>query len=281
VAAGEPGPLSDVRDVATVGIIGWGRMGREIGKALLQRGRPVVAVDPDPDAGVAIEASGATRAATAAEVAAASELVLVVVVDDDQVRAAITGPQGALEGARPGTIIGICASVRPDTCTDLARTGEEHGVHVIDVALVGGERGAEQAALRLMCGGPPEVVDRCRPAFSAFATDVCHIGSVGTGQVAKTANNILLWACIRADVEALKLAQALGVEPGKLRAFLNVGSGANKPLAEWGMHRLRWPAKDLEVALGMAQEAGVDMPLVSTLQGLMAELTTEDLNALR
>jgi 3-hydroxyisobutyrate dehydrogenase-like beta-hydroxyacid dehydrogenase len=271
----------EIRDIATIGVVGWGRMGREIGKALIQRGWPVIAVDPDPDARAAIGSAGAQRAENVADVAAASDLVLVVVVNDEQVRAAITSAKGALERSRPGTIIGICASIRPDTCADLARVAQEKRTHVIDVALVGGERGAEQAALRLMCGGPTEVVDRCRPVFSAFATDVCHIGEVGSGQVAKTANNILLWACIRADVEALRLAKAFGVNPGKLRAFLNVGSGANRPLAEWGMHRLRWPDKDLEIALGMAQEAGIDMPFVSALQELMADLRAEDLHALR
>jgi 3-hydroxyisobutyrate dehydrogenase-like beta-hydroxyacid dehydrogenase len=271
----------EVRDIATIGIVGWGRMGREIGKALIQHGWPVIAVDPDPDTRAAIGSAGAQRAESVADVAAASDLVLVVVVNDEQVRAAITSAKGALERPRPGTIIGICATIRPDTCADLARVAQEKGIHLIDVALVGGERGAEQAALRLMCGGPAEVVERCRPVFSAFATDVCHIGEVGSGLVAKTANNILLWACIRADVEALRLAQAFGVNPGKLRAFLNVGSGANRPLAEWGMHRLRWPAKDLEIALGMAQEAGIDMPFVSALRELMADLRAEDLHALR
>jgi 3-hydroxyisobutyrate dehydrogenase-like beta-hydroxyacid dehydrogenase len=269
------------RTVAEVGIAGWGRMGGEIGRALLDRGWPVAAFDPSPEAQERLASAGARPKGSVAELAAGSDLVLVVVIDDDQVRAAITGAGGALERIRPDTIVAICASVHPATCVELAHAATERQAHVVDVALVGGERGAEQNALRLMCGGPAEVVDACRPAFSAFATDVCHIGDVGAGQVAKTANNILLWACIRADVEALRLARALGVEPGKLRAFLNIGSGANKPLADWGMHRLRWPAKDLEVALEMAEEAGVEMPLISSLPPLMKELSVEDLHDLR
>ena len=99
----------------------------------------------------------------------------------------------------------------------------------------------------------------------------------GAGQVAKTANNILLWACIRADVEALRLGRALGVEPGALREAMALGSGSNRPLDEWGKHRLRWPEKDLEVALALAQEVGVDAPLVAQLRALMAELSVDDL----
>ncbi|MGH3749938.1 MAG: hypothetical protein ACRDT8_21350, partial [Micromonosporaceae bacterium] len=73
----------------------------------------------------------------------------------------------------------------------------------------------------------------------------------------------------------------LGVHPGKLRAFLNIGSGANRVLAEWGAQRLRWPKKDLEVALALAEEHDVDLPLMKSLPELMAELSVEDLAELR
>jgi 3-hydroxyisobutyrate dehydrogenase-like beta-hydroxyacid dehydrogenase len=269
------------REVRNVGVVGWGRMGGMIGQSLLDQRWPVTAFDPSADARQGLEQAGATAADSAAAVAAASDLVLLIVVDDAQVTQAIAGAAGALETARPGTILAICASVRPDTCTAMAEAAAKSDVHVIDVALVGGERGAEQAALKLMCGGPRHVVDACLPAFSTFAIDVCHIGDVGAGQVAKTANNILLWACLRADFEALRLAKQLGVPPGTLRAFLNIGSGANRPLAEWGMHRLRWPKKDLDVALAVASEVGVDMPFIKALAPLMDDLSVEDLADLR
>ncbi|MQA61255.1 MAG: NAD-binding protein [Actinophytocola sp.] len=270
-----------IRDIGTIGLVGWGRMGGMIGKYAAQRGWPVTAFDPSADACAAAEDAGATVAGSVADVAATSDLVLLVVVDDEQVKQAITGPGGVLETARPGTVVAICPSVRPDTCVAMADAGREHGVHVIDVALVGGERGAEAGALKLMCGGQAEVIDACLPAFAAFAIDVCHVGDVGAGQVAKTANNLLLWSCLRANYEALTLAKKLGVQPGKLRSFLNIGSGANRPLAEWGSQRLRWPKKDLEIALALAEEAGVEMPLIERLAPLMAETTVEDLAELR
>jgi 3-hydroxyisobutyrate dehydrogenase-like beta-hydroxyacid dehydrogenase len=145
---------------------------------------------------------------------------------------------------------------------------------------VRGERGAEEGRLALFCGGPVDVIDRLRPAVAPFAADVVRVGDVGAGQVAKTANNILLWACLRADVEALRLGRALGVEPAALREAMGLGSGANRPLAEWGKHRLRWPHKDLEVALALADEAGVETPLVAALPDLMAELSVADLEDL-
>lgn len=272
---------ADIREVATIGLVGWGRMGGMIGLHAVKGGWDVVAYDPSADACAAAEDAGATVVGGVAEVAASSDLVMLVVVDDEQVKQAIAGPGGVLETARPGTIVAICPSVRPDTCAEMAEVAAQQGVHVIDVALVGGERGAEAGALKLMCGGPAEIVDACLSAFSAFAIDVCHVGDIGAGQIAKTANNLLLWSCIRADYEALSLAKKLGVHPGKLRAFLNIGSGANRPLAEWGAQRLRWPKKDLEVALALAEEAGVDVPFIKSLAPLMAEMTADDLAALR
>ncbi|MGH3355526.1 MAG: NAD(P)-dependent oxidoreductase, partial [Nocardioidaceae bacterium] len=217
---------ADIPTVSTIGIVGWGRMGGMIGQYALNGGWQVTAFDPSADASAVAQAAGATVVDTVADVAAASDLVLLVVVDDEQVRQAVLGDGGALEGSRPGTILAICPSVRPDTCVEMSETAERDGVHVIDVALVGGERGAEAGALKLMCGGKAEIIDACLAAFSSFAIDVCHVGDVGAGQVAKTANNLLLWACVRANFEALTLAKRLGVQPGKLRSFLNIGSGA-------------------------------------------------------
>jgi 3-hydroxyisobutyrate dehydrogenase-like beta-hydroxyacid dehydrogenase len=252
-------------------------MGRPIGEHLLAAGKPLTVYDPVPEARRALVELGAQEGGGPADVAARSELVLVVVVDDEQAREAVAG---CLETAGRGTVIAICASVRPDTCRELATAARGRGVHVIDAGMVGGERGAEEGRLVLFCGGPPQVVEAVRPAVAPFTRDVVRVGDVGAGQVAKTANNVLLWACIRADLEALRLGRALGVEPATLREALALGSGANLPLAEWGEHRLRWPGKDLEVALAVAKEADVDMPLVEQLPRLMGELTVDDLHEL-
>jgi 3-hydroxyisobutyrate dehydrogenase-like beta-hydroxyacid dehydrogenase len=253
-------------------------MGAAIAGHLVRAGWPTTVTDVDARAAAAVASLGATSVASAAEVVAGSDLSLVVVVDDDQVREVLGS---ALGSAAPGAIVAIGSSVRPDTCRELAAEGASHGVDVVDVALARGERGAEAGTLLLLCGGSEDVIDTCRPAFSAFATDVVRVGDVGAGQVAKTVNNILLWACIRADVEALRLGRALGVDPSVLRDAVGFGSGANRPLEEWGRHRLRWPTKDLEVALALAEDAGVDVPFIRALASLMGELSVRDLEDLR
>lgn len=249
-------------------------MGAAMGGHLLAAGTELAVFDPTADACAPLAERGAFVCESAPEVAARADLVLVIVVDDAQTREAVAA---CLETAKPETVLALCASIRPDTCRELAARGAQNDVNVIDTALVRGERGAEEGRLALFCGGPPDVIDRIRPAVAPFAADVVRVGDVGAGQVAKTANNILLWACIRADVEALRFGRALGVEPAALREAMALGSGANRPLEEWGKHRLRWPHKDLEVALALAREAGVETPLVAALPGLMEELSVSDL----
>lgn len=280
--AADPAPegVPAVAEIACIGLVGCGRMGSAIAGHLLAAGWPMTVTDVSPEAVATLVERGAKAAGSPGEVVAASDLTLVVVVDDAQVRQVVRGQIGVLAGAGEGRVVAICSSVRPDTCREMAEAGLRQGIHVVDVALVRGERGAEAGELLLLCGGPEAVIDTCRPAFDAFASDVSRVGDVGAGQVAKTVNNILLWACIRADLEALRLGRALGVEPSVLRSVLALGSGANRPLAEWDRHRLRWPAKDLEAAIALARDAGVDLPLVQALAPLMEALSVEDLHDL-
>ena len=252
-------------------------MGGAMGGHLLSAGTPLAVYDVASEACAPLVARGAVACSSEAEVAAQSDVVLVVVVDDAQTR---TAAGAAIERAREGTVLALCASIRPDTCAELETAGRRRGVAVVDAALVRGERGAEEGRLVLYCGGDIAAIRTVEQACAPFTEAVVRVGEIGAGQVAKTANNILLWANIRADVEALRLGRALGVEPAALREAMAIGSGANRPLAEWGKHRLRWPHKDLEVALGVAAEAGVEMPLVERLAELMLELDADDLREL-
>jgi 3-hydroxyisobutyrate dehydrogenase-like beta-hydroxyacid dehydrogenase len=265
------------RNVDRVGLLGCGRMGAAMGGHLLTAGTPLAVYDPSAEARAPLVERGAVECSSPEEVAAQSDVVLTVVVDDAQVREALAS---AFEGAREGTVIAICASVRPDTCRELEAEGRRRSVTVVDAALVRGERGAEEGQLVLYCGGDAAGIERVGRACEPFLEAILRVGDVGAGQVAKTVNNVLLWACIRADVEVLRLGRALGVDLGALREAMAIGSGANRPLAEWGKHRLRWPHKDLEVALAVAKDAGVELPFISQLPELMRDLTVDDLHEL-
>src|SRR4051794_18023087 len=124
-------------------------MGAAMAGHLLDAGRSLAVYDPSRDAMEPLVARGAADCASPAEVAAQSDLLLAVVVDDEQVRQSFADAR-----MQPGSVFAICASVRPDTCRAL----HADGVHVIDAAMVRGERGAEAGELVLFCGGDPEVV---------------------------------------------------------------------------------------------------------------------------
>src|SRR3954469_24036835 len=119
-------------------------MGAAIGGALLAACAPLTVYDPVAEAMQPLVEQGAHAGDSPAEVARDSQLTLVIVVDDAQVRAVVPEAIGA---AAAGSIVAICASVRPDTCADMALLGAERGVHVVDAALVRGERGAEEGRL--------------------------------------------------------------------------------------------------------------------------------------
>ncbi len=256
-------------------------MGQEMGRHLLDAGWPVVVYDPAPEGTAVLEAAGGVVASSVADVARKADLVLVAVVDDAQVNEVVAGPDGLLASGRSGSVVAIAASVAPDTCRQLAARGTAVGIGVIDAALVGGERGAESGTLLVLCGGDHSAIEAATEPFAAFSRAVVRVGDSGAGMVGKIVNNLMLWACIRADYEALRLGKALGVSATSLRtALAEEGSGANRPLAEWGEHRLRWPAKDLKQALEIARDAGVDMEFIEQLPRLMEQLSRDDLDDL-
>jgi 3-hydroxyisobutyrate dehydrogenase-like beta-hydroxyacid dehydrogenase len=272
-----PLPLNPLR---SVGVVGWGRMGSIVGGHLIAKGWRIVGTDVSHAARARIRDAGAELATDARALAAGVDLVLVLVVDDDQVRDVFLGASGLLAGARPGTVIAICASVGPATCVEMAKRAEAQSVHVIDAAMLRGEAGAEQANVLLFCGGDAPVIDACRPIFAAFAPEVLALGAIGSGQVGLSVANIVLWGCLRADYEALLVADRLGLDLAAVRSAIGLSSGANRPLSEWGMHRLRWPKKDLDVAIALAESHDVAVPLLHALAPLMASLTPDDLAAL-
>ena len=116
--------------------------------------------------------------------------------------------------------------------------------------------------------------------LGAFGRDVLHLGASGNGQIAKTINNLLLWACMTANFEALTLAKQLGADVPRLVAALGQGSGANWSLARWGKSTGKWSEKDMDVALALAQDAHVPVPLAGLVDQLVKQLDQDKMKAL-
>lgn len=263
----------------TVGVLGLGAMGAPIARHLLDAGTPVVVHDLEDQAVSMAVAAGAKAAGDLASLAAASDIVLVVVPSDEDVRAACLGPDGLLARASAGDTVLVCSSVRPDTCGLLAETAPE-GVAVLDAALTGGVRGAEEGVINLLVGGDRSALDDVRPQLEPWTKSVHHLGALGSGQVGKTANNLVHWAQICAITEALELGRRWGVPVPALRQALMDGPTDSRTLRELERMRLTWHAKDLANAVVMADEVGWELPVGRVAQATMPQITVERLRRL-
>lgn len=264
--------------MSAVGVVGLGAMGGPIARHLVAHGHQVTGFDVDSSRMDALRKLGGRAAPSARAAAAHSELTLIVLVDDAQVVEVCLGPDGVLEGAAPDSVIVILSSVSPQTCQEVSRQAAAKGVHTLDAPMVRGEAAAQTGKLLLMVGGEARIVNRCRPIFQAFAGDLCHMGAVGAGAVGKIVNNMLLWAAVSANNEAIHFGRAFGVDPRVLREGLKLSSGDNWALREWERITAQskwWDQKDLEGALELARTKTLSMPLMQLVKELMKPLRPE------
>ena len=253
--------------IRSVGILGLGKMGAPMARHLRTKGYNVLGYDPVDEAQRSARDLGVQVVDSAREVARASDLVIIVVGFDHEVEAVMYGSGGVMEGARKGLLVAVGSTIAPRTAQRLAAKAKEAGVIMLDAPLARGEKAAVDGKLLIYGGGDPAAFDACRPAFGAFASDIFHLGGPGAGQVGKMVNNLLLWACTSANDEGLRLGQALGIDPDKLRSALKAGSGQN-----WAMdHRadlsgMPWAEKDMSIVLHEADLARLSLPLCGTIK---------------
>jgi len=266
-----------MNSIETVGILGLGKMGCPMAGHLVAKGFKVVAYDPLAEAQEKARASGARSATSPREVAQASDLVIIVVGFDSEVEEVIFGKEGVLEGARPGLVVALGSTVAPRYAKRLAARLEKRNVVLLDVPLARGEAAAVSGKLLIYGAGDRAAFEACRPAFGAFASDIFHLGPAGAGQVGKMVNNLILWACMSANDEGLRLGESLGVDPERLREALSRGSAQN-----WAMDTqaersgMPWAEKDMSIVLQEADLARLSLPLAGavkeTIKGLKIRL---------
>ena len=246
-------------NIKTIGVVGTGRMGLPIIGHLARKGFATRAYDIDARKRGSVVERGAQWDSDAATLAAHADAILVCVGYDREVRELLASG-GPLRNARPGTIVAVLSTVLPQTVRELADEAASRGVHVIDSTVCRGAEAADRGALLSFVGGAPEIVARITPVLRAYSSDVVHTGDVGTAQVAKAVNNLILWACLVADHEGLALAKAHGVDVDALRQALLASSATNGPLDKWGTQTMAWADDDLAIVARMAADAGIALP---------------------
>ena len=259
--------MSQEGEKDSVGVIGAGRMGLPIIGHLAKKGFRTLATDADAAKKKAVEKSSGIWMNDAASLARDSDIVLICVGFDTEVRRLLEENRAALKGS----IVAILSTIHPKTVRAYAEANKTF--HVIDSTVCRGGDAADKGTLLSFVGGPKKIVGRITPVLRAYSSDVVHTGEVGSAQVAKAVNNLIMWACLVADHEGLALAKRCGVDVEMLRQALGMSSAQNAALDKWGTQTMAWAEDDMAIVAEMAAERGLALP--------QAELNREICRALK
>lgn len=247
-----------------VGVIGVGNMGAAMARNLLKRGYPITVHDVVESSVDALVRDGARRARNPKEVAESCGVVVVMVVNDKQTLDVVTGTDGILDGARPGTVVVLCSSLQPSTVTRLDALSQSRGVSVLDAPVTGGEQGAIDGTLTFLVGGDEGEIERVTPVLRAMGEHIVCTGPLGSGEVVKNVNNVLLWTTLSATREALRFAAEHGMSAEAVRNALQFSPGYNRWIKDWeSLGPTPWVHKDLETTLAIANARNVQMPVAA------------------
>jgi 3-hydroxyisobutyrate dehydrogenase-like beta-hydroxyacid dehydrogenase len=220
--------------------------------------------------------AGIAPAASPRAVAAAVDFAIVVVGFDSEAEAVVLGPDGFIAAARPGLIVGIASTVAPRTMQRLATRAAGSGMVLLDMPLTRGEAAAEAGKLLVMVGGNADAFAAVTPALRSFADAVYHLGELGAGQVGKMVNNLILWACISANHEGLRLAEKLGVDAERLRTALIESSAGNWALETRPEEQpMPWAEKDMRIVLSEADRLRISLPLCGVVTEVVKSVKFE------
>lgn len=253
-----------------IGFIGLGIMGRPMALNLARNGHPLTVWARRRETMGALAEAGAETAASPREVARQSDIVFVIVSDTPDVEQVIFGAEGIVHGAARGAVVVDMSTISPAAARDMAARLAAEGVEMLDAPVSGGEVGAVQGTLSIMAGGSAEVFDRVKPLLQCIGRNIVHIGPSGSGQVAKSCNQILAAVTIEGVAEALNFAIRSGADPRRVREALLGGFAYSKALEIHGQRmldgdfkpgfRVRLFQKDLRIVLDNAHQLGLALP---------------------
>jgi 3-hydroxyisobutyrate dehydrogenase len=199
-------------DKPSVGFIGLGIMGLPMAGHILKAGYPLTVYNRTRSKTRSLEADGAAVAASPREVAENSQMIVTIVSDSPDVQEVVAGPEGVLDGIRPGSVVIDMSTISPQVERDLDRQLREQGCALVDAPVSGGDVGARNATLAIMAGGDREAFDRVVPIFETMGKTITYCGPVGSGQLTKLCNQILVAVTLMGVSEALVFAGKNGLD---------------------------------------------------------------------
>lgn len=254
----------------SIGFIGLGIMGGAMAANILRAGYDLTVWNRTPGRITPLAEAGAAVAAGPADLAARSDVIITCVSDTPDVEAVILGPDGVLQGVRPGSLVIDCSTISPEATRAIAARLRQKGVHLLDAPVSGGSEGAAKGALSIMVGGDADQVARAMPVLQTMGKTITHVGGHGAGQMAKLVNQVLVVVTMQGVAEALLLAQAGGLDLERTLAAVGGGAAGSWMLNNRGPQVIRrdWrpgftidlQQKDLRLVLEAADELGIPLP---------------------
>ena len=268
-----------------IGFIGLGTMGAAMAGHLARAGYPLTVWNRTPGRASELVGLGAVEAPDPARLAAASDVVLVCVSDTGDVEAVLLGPDGVAGAARPGTLVIDCSTIAPGATRDYAARLATRGIALVDAPVSGGSEGAQKATLTIFVGGAAADVERARPILAVIGKTITHVGPVGSGQAVKAVNQVILAGTYVGVAEGIVLALKAGLDVEQVVGALSGGAAQSWVLANRSGRMLAndYPLgfkvalhlKDLGIALEMASELGVELPVTELCAELERGLVTD------
>jgi 3-hydroxyisobutyrate dehydrogenase-like beta-hydroxyacid dehydrogenase len=275
----------------TIGVIGLGTIGSGIATNVHAAGLPLVVCDIRAEA-THRHADYAALAVSPADLARESDVVVVAVVDDEQVRAVLSGPEGALAVGVPGTTVVVVSTITSACVAAIGAEAAALGVPIVDCGVSGGPSAAASGNLVCMCGGDPEVIATLTPLFEAIGSLTVTMGPFGAGLTAKLARNLVQYGGWLAAYEGQVLAESAGIELAKLAKVVRASdaqSGGSAALMfrqtvapftaadDQGLVQAMQAAadlarKDLRAALALAEELELELPLAAMAEAHCDEI---------
>ena len=211
--------MDDAKSRNAVAVIGVGTIGSSIARHLVASDLTLTLYDARPEAAAPLVDAGGRLAASCADAARDADWIIVAVVDDAQVTDVLTGPDGVLSTARPGSVIVLHSTVRLDTVRDMASAAAAKGVGLIDAGVsTRGDDGTGKLAV--FVGGETSEVEAARSLLHRYSHSIEHVGGLGSGMTAKLVRNLLGYSFMVATYESLAFAESMGVDLDAFRRVL-------------------------------------------------------------
>jgi 3-hydroxyisobutyrate dehydrogenase-like beta-hydroxyacid dehydrogenase len=268
-----------------IALMGTGIMGSHMARRLAQAGFAVTAWNRTADKADRLRPTGVSVAASPSAACAAADVIIVMlsngqVVEDVLFSADHTG-KSPTDAMVSGSVLVVMSSIPVETCRSQAGRLAAHGVDYVDAPVSGGEPGARDGTLAIMAGGTAEAVNGLADVFAAMGR-ATHIGPVGTGQMTKLANQIIVGATMAAVAEALHFAAKGGADPAAVRRALMGGFADSRILAIHGERMVErnfvpggpaeYQLKDLRTAKALAAASGLQLTLLDCLVGMFGDM---------